>query len=165
MKPLKNRRMNTPTELTWLDDLETIWHFSSLFTEIVADVVGCDMAPCHVPCNNPSVPPMWIFNNIHHRRFYRLVKLIEIKVGIKCISRSTFTPSNMLFDTIWCEYLSSRTRPCQRLLLPACVLSLRWGLTVRYLLVSNLFVTIHQLVTCHTLSGLTSHDIINFSFQ
>ena len=57
------------------------------------------------------------------------------------------------------------TRPCQRLLLPACVLSLRSGLTVRYLLVSNLFVTIHQMVTCHTLSGLTSHDIINFSFK
>ena len=28
MKPLKNRRMNAPSELTWLDDLETIWHFS-----------------------------------------------------------------------------------------------------------------------------------------
>ena len=88
--------------MTW-----KLFGISPLFClrRLLADVVGYDMAPCHIPCNNPSVPPMWIFNNIHHRRFYRLVKLIEIKVGIKCISRSTFTQSNMLFafwhDLMW----------------------------------------------------------------
>ena len=91
---------------------------------LLADVVGYDMAPCHIPCNNPSVPPMWIFHNIHHRRIYRLVKLIEIKVGIKCVPRSTFTQSNMLFDTIWCEYLCSLDTPLSKVALAGvCVVS------------------------------------------
>ena len=50
---------------------------------------------------------------------------------LKCISRSTFTRSNIIFDTIWCEYLSSLGTPLSKVALAGvCVLSLRSGLTV-----------------------------------
>ena len=131
---------------------------------LLADVVSYDMAPCHIPCNNPSVPPMWIFHNNHHRRIYNRLKLLHNKnIGIKCISRSTFNQSNIIFDTIWCEYLSSLGTPLSKVALAGMCVCCLWGqvwLWAPSLGVKSICYNPSDGHLSHSLS-LTSHDIRN----
>ena len=75
----------------WLGNYLAFLRSGMLFTEIVGwDVVGYDIAPCHIPCNNPSVPPMWIFYNTHHARAFLQFKsyVLHIKSILKWIEIS-----------------------------------------------------------------------------